>query len=191
VPFGYYNERVKEAVKAARFEGVFTVYGQKLTYGSPNDSLGRYVIEANKPKVFEDAISFSGSSSGGSVPVEEIPAYSLQAEPADGSTSPSQQPLIKANLGALGAIDAGSAKMRVSGLGIVPSKYDAATQAISYQVTQPLHGDSCTVIVEAKVGGRKAEAHWSFSLKQASTKASAAPAASASPAASAQPTPKQ
>lgn len=191
VPFGYYNERVKEAVKDARYEGVFTVYGQKLTYGSPNDSLGRYMIEANKPKVFEDAIAFSGSSSGGSVPVEEIPTYSLQAEPADGSTAASQQPVIKANLGALGAIDAGSAKMRVSGLGMVPSKYDAATQTISYQVTQPLHGDSCTVIVEAKVGGKKAEAHWSFRLKETPVNANDTPAATTSPAASAQPSPKR
>ena len=177
VPFGYYNERVKEAIKAARFEAVFTVYGQKLTYGTPNDSLGRYMIEGNKPKVFEGAINFGGSSSGGSVPVEEIPTYSLQPEPADGSTA-SSKPLIKANLGAIGGVDAGSVKMRVSGLGLVPSKYDAATQTISYQVTQPLHGDSCTVIVEAKIGGKKAEAHWTFSLKPAPTKV---PTASASP----------
>ncbi|MGB8340699.1 MAG: polysaccharide deacetylase family protein [Chthoniobacterales bacterium] len=177
VPFGYYNERVKEAIKAARFEAVFTVYGQKLTYGTPNDSLGRYMIEGNKPKVFENAINFGGSSSGGSVPVEEIPTYSLQPEPADGSTA-SSKPLIRANLGAIGGVDAGSVKMRVSGLGLVPSKYDAATQTISYQVTQPLHGDSCTVIVEAKIAGKKAEAHWTFSLKPAPTKV---PTASAGP----------
>ncbi len=36
---------------------------------------------------------------------------------------------------------------------------------ISYQVTQPLHGDSCSVIVEAKIGEKKAEAHWTFTLK--------------------------
>jgi peptidoglycan/xylan/chitin deacetylase (PgdA/CDA1 family) len=65
VPFEYYNDRVKEAVKSAGYEAVFTVCGHKLTYGSPNDSLSRYMIEANKPKVFEDAISFSGSSSSG------------------------------------------------------------------------------------------------------------------------------
>jgi hypothetical protein len=32
---------------------------------------------------------------------------------------------------------------------------------------QPLHGDSCTVIVEAKVAARKVEAHWAFSLRAA------------------------
>ena len=49
---------------------------------------------------------------------------------------------------------------------------------ISYQVTQPLHGDSCSVIVEAKIGGKKAEAHWAFTLKEAAVKAKDAPAAS-------------
>ncbi len=184
VPFGYYNERVKEATQKARFEAVFTVYGQKLTYGSPNDSLGRYMIEANKPKVFEEAINFGGSSSGGSVPVEEIPTASLRAEPADGAVVQDKTPMIRANLGGLATLDPGSAKMRVSGLGLVPAKFDPKTKIISYQVTQPLHGDACTVIVEAKSAGKKVEAHWTFTLKEAAVKAKDAPAAAA-------PTPKK
>ena len=182
VPFGYYNDRVKEAAKKARFEAVFTVYGQKLTYGSPNDSLGRYMIEANKPKVFETAISFGGSSSGGSAQVEEIPLGSINPQPADGSTA-SSKPLIRANLGAIGGIEPGSVKMRVSGLGLVAATYDPASKMISYQVTQPLHGDSCSVIVEAKIGGKKAEAHWAFSLKESAVKAKDAGAGVTSPAA--------
>jgi len=176
VPFGYYNDRVKEATKKARYDAVFTVYGQKLTYGSPNESLGRYMIEANKPKVFEDAIKFGGSSSGGSVQVEEIPIGSINPQPADGSTA-SSKPLIKANLGAVGGIDPASVKMRVSGLGLVPAKYDPASKIISYQVTQPLHGDACAVIVEAKIAGKKAEAQWTFTLSEAGVRAKDAPAA--------------
>ncbi len=130
MPFGYYNDRVKEAAKKARYEAVFTVYGQKLTYGSPNDSLGRYMMEANKPKVFVDAISFGGSSSGGSVPVEDIPTASLQAQPADGSVVNDKTPLIQANLGGLATLDPGSAKLRVSGLGLVPSKFDPKSKII-------------------------------------------------------------
>ena len=174
VPFGYYNDRVKEETKKANFEAVFTVYGQKLTYGSPNDSLGRYMIEGNKPKVFEDAINFGGSSGGGSAPVEELPITSISPQPADGSTATSK-PLIKANLGAIGGIDPGSVRMRVSGLGVVPANYDASNKILSYQVTQPLHGESCSVIVEAKIGGKKAEAHWSFSLKEGAVIASPTP----------------
>ncbi len=180
VPFGYYNDTVKEAAKRGRFEAVFTVYGQKLTYGSPNDSLGRYMIEANKPKVFETAASFGGSSSGGSAPVDELPLGSINPQPADGATA-SSKPLIKANLGAIGGIDPASVKMRVSGLGLVPAKYDPASKTISYQVTQPLHGDSCSVIVEAKMGDRKAEAHWAFTLNEAEVKAKDAPASAAKP----------
>jgi hypothetical protein len=148
------------------------------------------MIEANKPKVFADAINFGGSSSGGSVAVEEIPTSSINPQPADGSTATSK-PLIKANLGAIGGIDPGSVKMRVSGLGIVPAMYDAASKTISYQVTQPLHGDACTVIIEAKMGGKKAEAHWAFSLKEVAVKAKEAPAAAISPGASPQPTTKK
>ncbi len=175
VPFGYYNDTVKEAAKRGRFEAVFTVYGQKLTYGSPNDSLGRYMMEANKPKVFEDAIKFGGSSSGGSAPVDALPLGSINPQPADGSTA-SNKPLIKANLGAIGGIDPASVKMRVSGLGLVPAKYDAASKTISYQVTQPLHGDSCSVILEAKIGERKTEAHWAFTLKEEAVRTKDAPA---------------
>ncbi|MEO5719261.1 MAG: polysaccharide deacetylase family protein [Chthoniobacterales bacterium] len=179
-PFGYYNDVVKEATKKARFEAVFTVYGQKLTYNSPNESLGRYMIEANKPKVFETAINFGGSSSSGDSGVAEIPLGSINPQPSDGSTA-SSKPLIQANLGAIGGIDPSSVKMRVSGLGVVPAKYDPATKMLSYQVTQALHGDSCAVIVEAKIGEKKAEAHWTFTLKEAAVKAKDAPAAAASP----------
>ncbi len=171
-PFGYYNDVVRDATKKARFEAVFTVYGQKLTYNSPNEALGRYLIEANKPKVFEDAIKFGGSSaSAGGTGAEEIPLGSINPQPADGATA-SNKPLIKANLGAIGGIEPGSVKMRVSGLGVVPAKYDPTTKMITYQVAQPLHGDSCAVIIEVKIGEKKAEAHWTFNLQS-----SAAPAA--------------
>ena len=180
VPFGYYNDKVKEAAKKARFEAVFTVYGQKLTYGSDNYSLGRYMIEANKPKVFETAIGFGGSSGAASSAVQEIPLGSISPQPADGSTAGSK-PLIKANLGAIGGIDPASVKMRVSGLGLVPAKYDPASKMISYQVTQPLHGDACSVFIEANINGRKAEAQWSFTLSESGVKAKDTPSAATSP----------
>ena len=51
------------------------------------------------------------------------------------------------------------------------------------QVTQPLHGDSCSVFIEAKINGKKAEAQWAFTLSEADAKAKGVPAAGASPAA--------
>ena len=100
---------------------------------------------------------------------------SINPQPADGSTA-GPTPLIKANLGAVGGIDPASVKMRVSGLGLVPAKFDPATKMITYQVTQPLHGDACTVIVEAKMNDKKAEVQWSFSLGQSGMKKEPAPA---------------
>src|SRR5260370_29953203 len=44
---------------------MFTVYGQPITYPSPMNALGRWAIEANKPKVFEDAVKMIAASSGG------------------------------------------------------------------------------------------------------------------------------
>ncbi len=180
VPYGYYNEHIKEVARNAGYEAIFTVYGQALPFNSSMDNLGRYLIEANKPKVFEDAIKFGGSSTAGSVPVTEIAAANITTEPADGATVTSSRPLLKANLSPFGAVDPGSIQLRVSGLGLVPASYDAKTQTVSYQVTQKLRDKSCVVILSAKAGGKKVEAHWSFTIDE-NAKASASPAPSASP----------
>ncbi|MGZ5004213.1 MAG: polysaccharide deacetylase family protein, partial [Chthoniobacterales bacterium] len=97
VPFGFVNERVREFIKKSDYEGVFTVYGQRLTYSTPNDSLGRYLIEGNKPKVFTEAATFGGSASGtGTAPVAEVSKAGISAQPADGETITTALPLIRA-----------------------------------------------------------------------------------------------
>jgi hypothetical protein len=167
VPFGNYNEHVKELARNAGYEAVFTVYGQPITFTSPMDSIGRYAIEANKPKVFDDAVKMIATSSGGGEQVAEVGAKDLVTQPADGETVRTALPLIKANLSAVGAIDPGSVQMRVSGLGVVPASYDPKSGTISYQVTQKLHEKSCSVIVSAKSQGKKVEAHWTFGVEEA------------------------
>ena len=180
VPFGYINDPVREFITKAGYEAIFTVYGQRLTYTSPNDSLGRYLMEGNKPKVFSDAANFSGSTSGGgAAPVAEISSESLQAQPASGETVKTALPLMRANLASMGPIDPGTVQMRVSGLGVVPATFDEKTQTISYQPTQKLRDKSCTVIIGGKSGDKKVEASWTFSIDDA---ALAAPATSSSPA---------
>jgi peptidoglycan/xylan/chitin deacetylase (PgdA/CDA1 family) len=169
VPYGFYNQHIKEVAQRAGYEAVFTVYGQPITYRSSADSLGRYLIEANKPKVFADAISMIATSSAGGAPVAEIGATNIQSKPADGETVRNPLPLISANLSAFGAIDPGSVVMRVSSLGVVPASYDPKTQTVSYQVTQKLR-DKCSVIVEAKSGGKKVETHWSFAIDEGAAK---------------------
>src|SRR5262249_19344108 len=183
VPYGFYNEHVKEIARNAGYEAMFTVYGQPLTFNSPMDALGRYAIEANKPKVFDDAVKTIATSSGGGTAVAEVGAAALSTQPADGDTIRTALPLIKANISSLGQIEPGSVQMRVSGLGLVPATYDLKTGTVAYQVTQKLRDKSCTVILTAKSEGKKVEAHWTFGIDEA--------AAAASPSPSATPTPKK
>jgi peptidoglycan/xylan/chitin deacetylase (PgdA/CDA1 family) len=165
VPFGNYNEHVKEIARNSGYEAMFTVYGQPITFTSPMDSIGRYAIEANKPKVFDDAIKMIATSTGGGTAVAEVGAKDLATQPADGETVRTALPLIKANLSALGAIEPGSVQMRVSGLGVVPASFDPKSGTVSYQVTQKLHEKSCSVIISAKSQGKKVEAHWTFGIE--------------------------
>jgi peptidoglycan/xylan/chitin deacetylase (PgdA/CDA1 family) len=181
VPFGNYNEHVKEIARNAGYEAMFTVYGQPITFTSPLDSIGRYAIEANKPKVFEDAVKMIGASTSGGTPVAEVGAQDLATQPADGETVRSALPLIKANLSGIGQIEPGSVQMRVSGLGVVPATYDAKTGTLSYQVTQKLREKSCSVFVSAKSQGKKVEAHWTFGIEESAAR----------PAPPAAPTPKK
>ncbi len=168
VPFGNYNDHVKEIARNAGYEAMFTVYGQPITWTSPMDALGRYAIEANKPKVFEDAVKMIASSSGGpgGPAVAAVGAQDLQVEPADGSTARSALPLVKANLSRIGQIDPASVQLRLSGLGLVPASYDPKTGIVSYQVTQKLRDKTCTVILSAKSGDKKVETHWTFGIDE-------------------------
>ena len=166
VPFGNYNEHVKEIARNSGYEAMFTVYGQPITFTSPMDSIGRYAIEANKPKVFEDAVKMIATSTGGGAAVAEVGAKDLSTQPGDGETVRTALPLIKANLSPLGAMDAGSVQMRVSGLGVVPATFDPKSGTVSYQVTQKLHEKMCSVIISAKSEGKKVETHWTFGIDE-------------------------
>jgi peptidoglycan/xylan/chitin deacetylase (PgdA/CDA1 family) len=175
VPFGNYNEHVKELARNTGYEAVFTVYGQPLTFNSPMDALGRYAIEANKPKVFEDAVKMIGTSTGGASAIAEVGAANLSTQPADGETVRTPLPLIKANLSGIAGIEPGSVQMRVSGLGVVPATYDPKTGTVVYQVTQRLRDKSCTVILSAKSEGKKIETHWTFGIAEGAAGTAAAP----------------
>jgi peptidoglycan/xylan/chitin deacetylase (PgdA/CDA1 family) len=179
VPFGNYNEHVKEIARNAGYEAMFTVYGQPITFTSPMDAIGRYAIEANKPKVFADAVGMIGASSGGGTAVAEVGAKDLTTQPADGETVRTALPLIKANLSSIGQIEPGSIQMRVSGLGLVPANFDPKTGTVSYQVSQKLRDKTCTVIVSAKSEGKKVETHWTFGIEEAPATTTSSPAAAA------------
>jgi peptidoglycan/xylan/chitin deacetylase (PgdA/CDA1 family) len=180
VPYGFHNDHIREVVMKAGYEAVFTVYGQPITMHTPLNSVGRYLMEANKPKTFTDALAAIATTATGPA-VAEVAASSLQTQPADGETTKNPLPLIKANIASLGTIDPGTApEMRVSGLGKVDSSFDPKSSTVAYQVTQRLKDKTCTVIVSAKSGGKKVETHWTFKIDDGS--APALPTASAPPA---------
>jgi peptidoglycan/xylan/chitin deacetylase (PgdA/CDA1 family) len=177
VPYGFYNDHVKDVAMKAGYEALFTVYGQAITIHTPLNSVGRYLIEANKPKTFADAVSAIATTASGPA-VAEVTSSTLQTQPADGETIKNPLPLIKANLASLGAIDPGTMpEMRVSGLGKVDSSFDPKSATIAYQVTQRLKDKTCTVIVSAKSGGNKVETHWTFNIDEGGASAPLAPSA--------------
>jgi peptidoglycan/xylan/chitin deacetylase (PgdA/CDA1 family) len=186
VPYGFYNGHVKDVAIKAGYEAMFTVYGQPITYRTPNDTIGRYVIEANKPKVFEDAVAAVASVAAGPA-VAEVANSSLTTAPANGETVRTPMPLIRANISSFGQIDPNSLQMRISGVGLVKPSYDPKTQMVSYQVTQKLNGP-VTVIIGATVGGKKTEATFGFKV-DASGAAAPPPAATPAAAPSASPAP--
>ena len=166
-PFGKYNEKVRAVIKAAGYEAAFTVYGQRLGYSAPPyDLLGRYAVDQNDPKIFKDALSMTGGGSSGAPPaassMAQMASASMITQPMQGETVTNSKPLIKANLATMGDIDPASVKMRVSGIGAVVARYDAATKTVSYQVDRPLQEKSVTVIISATVGGKPAETRWDF-----------------------------
>lgn len=178
VPYGFHNDHIRDVVTKAGYEALFTVYGQPITMHTPLNSVGRYLMEANKPKTFSDAVAAIATTASGPS-VAEVSSSNLQTQPADGETIKNPLPLIKANIASLGTIDPGTMpEMRVSGLGKVDSSFDPKSSTVAYQVTQRLKDKTCTVIVSAKSGGTKVETHWTFNIDDGT---SAPPAASAPP----------
>ncbi len=194
VPYGFHNDHIREVVIKAGYEALFTVYGQVVTMHTPLNSVGRYLMEANKPKTFTDAIAAIATTATGPA-VSEVAVSNLQTQPADGETIKNPLPLIKANIASLGTIDPGTVpEMRVSGLGKVDSSFDPKSSTVAYQVTQRLKDKTVTVIVSAKSDGKKVETHWTFNLDDGSgppPAASVAPSTAPPPAAPPAPAPKK
>jgi peptidoglycan/xylan/chitin deacetylase (PgdA/CDA1 family) len=194
VPYGFHNDHVRDVAMKAGYEALFTVYGQPITMHTPLNSVGRYLMEANKPKTFTDAMAAIATTATGPA-VAEVAVSNLQTQPADGETIKNPLPLIKANIASLGTIDPGTApEMRVSGLGKVDSSFDPKSLTVAYQVTQRLKDKTVTVIVSAKSDGKKVETHWTFNIDDGSgppPAASVAPSAAPPPADPPAPAPKK
>ncbi len=165
-PFGLHNEGVHTALEAAGYEAAFTTYGARLGHSANPYTLGRYDVTAKMPgnqQVFDVAINFTGMAAPSDAPaMSQDAAASMITEPMNNTATTDSTPLIKANLASLGEFDPGSVEMRISGLGVVPAKFDAASKMIEYKVDKPLREGSYTVFVGVKVGGLPRDARWIF-----------------------------
>lgn len=167
-PYGLHNDIVREVVKEAGYEGGFTVYGQHMGNGGDPTLLGRYALDSKNGEVFtKSVLNFSGGASGaslGSAPTVMPASAAMMTQPMQGEVVTAPEPEIKVNLAALGNVDPKSVTMRISGLGVVPAKYDAATKLLSYKLNQKIYAKEVTVIVGATANGKKVETRWSFQL---------------------------
>ena len=58
--FAIYSPEVLELIKEAGFAAAFTLYGQRVTHGTPADRIGRYAWYSKRPQDIEQAFNFSG-----------------------------------------------------------------------------------------------------------------------------------
>ena len=121
VPYGFHNDHVREVAMKAGYEAVFTVYGQRVTMHTPLNSVGRYLMEANKPKIFTDAVCSDRDHRQRPCRRGSSARRTCRRSRRTARRSRIALPLIKANIASLGPIDPGTVpEMRVSGLGMVP-----------------------------------------------------------------------
>ncbi|MBV8586302.1 MAG: polysaccharide deacetylase family protein [Verrucomicrobia bacterium] len=167
-PYGFHNEVVRKTAMDAGYQILLTVYGQHEGIDAPADQIGRYAIESTHPEVFKTAINFApGNGNNPGVVATQLASASMVTEPMNEEHVKTPQPKLRANLATMGEIDPGSVEMRVSGYGVVPAKYDPQTKLVSYDFTEKLLPKTYTVIVSAKVKGKRVETHWVFTVDAA------------------------
>jgi peptidoglycan/xylan/chitin deacetylase (PgdA/CDA1 family) len=164
-PYGTHNEVVRKMALDAGYQALFTVYGQHMSIDAPADQLGRYAVESMHPDVFKMAVNF-GVNDGAAPGVEstQLAAAAMVTQPMNEEKISTTKPVIKANLASMGEVEPASVEMRVSGYGVVPAKYDPQTKLVSYEFTQNLVPRTYTVILSAKVKGKKVETRWNFTV---------------------------
>jgi len=164
-PYGTHNEVVRKMALEAGYQALFTVYGQHMGIDAQADQLGRYAVESMHPDVFKMAVNF-GANDGVAPGVEamQLAAASMFTQPMNEEKISNSRPVIKANLASMGEVEPDSVEMRISGYGVVPAKYDPQTKLVSYAFTQNLVPRTYTVILSAKVKGKRVETRWNFTV---------------------------
>jgi peptidoglycan/xylan/chitin deacetylase (PgdA/CDA1 family) len=160
-PYGVHNQKIRAAAMDAGYEVAFTTYGQRVSYHTPADQIGRYAIESGKPQIFEDAMRMIGGS-GDAGTVRTNASATMVTVPAEGAVVSDPRPVVKANLASLGEVDAASLVVRVSGVGKLDVKYDAATKLMEARFLEPIRERENVVLVSGKSGAKRFELRWTF-----------------------------
>ncbi len=165
-PYGNHSDVIRAIAMESGYEAAFSVYGQRLSYHSPADQLGRYAVMSTNPKVFNDALAMVGGGGGGGESAAsvsgQLAAVSMITVPGEGETVHELKPAIKVNLATMGDVEPGTVEIRVSGIGAVPVKYDQATKLAEAVLLQPLKERNVTGLLSAQVRGRRVETRWTF-----------------------------
>ncbi len=155
-PGGYHSPREREIGKEAGYEALFTVNPVKVTWDTPADALGRFIIIGNDPRDanFKRAISSRGTSGGELARQllggEEGGEPLVTTSPEPDSQIASRRPLIQVDVSKLEGIDPASVEMKVAGFGKVPAVYDETEKTISWLVAETLRTGECQVVVTFK-----------------------------------------
>ena len=168
-PEGRYNSHVLDLVKEAGYAVAFTAYGQRVTHSAPFDRIGRYAWNTRRPQDMAQAFAFNGPIEAGTEQpdLSEPAAATSVTQPLEGETVTDARPILKANLATLGDLEPASVGLRLSGIGIIPCKYDPATSIIEARPGQPLTPGEYTVTVSAKAAGKRVETQWRFKFAPA------------------------
>lgn len=159
-PYGIHNDAVAARGLDAGYEALFTVVGKKLTADMPPGTLGRYVIQSDKPQTFSSAIQFGPGSirpdgTGSAGPT-------IAVFPAHRSTIADSRPEIRADLSTLGKIDPQSVQMRISGLGLVAPEFNPETGMLTFRPNGRLHHKDIQVQIRARAAGKPFQTTWEF-----------------------------
>ncbi len=169
-PFGGWNSRIVQIVREAGYAAAFTVYGQRITHSAPSEKIGRYAWSSRRPQDIELALKFIGPLSstepGPTPPPSSATANTLLTQPLDGETIADPQPTLKVNLSQIEGIEPSSVSVRLSGIGLVPHKYDSSTHLLESRPPEPLTPGEYTVTISGKAGSKRVETRWRFTIAQ-------------------------
>lgn len=171
-PFGIFDDSTTETALQVGYETLVTVNNQKVTWDTPMGKMGRYIIHGESDTNFKLATSFRGRGdvSSNHFLVADAkddkgkPLVELKPRPEELITE--RQPLIQASLKGLGTVIPESVRMRIGGLGTVPSRYDSATMTVTYQMPYKLRRDECEVTLNFKRAADQPEevVNWRFKV---------------------------